>query len=74
VETTARPAKPDTIDTHPQPPMTKAMLAWRAVWIASALAACLIFAYSPSVGAKAAVLAGSALIALVLFWRRFLDR
>jgi hypothetical protein len=74
VETSARPVELDPVDPHPEPPMTKAMLAWRSVWITGVLAACLVFAYSPSVAAKAAVLTAATLIALVLFWRRFLDR
>jgi hypothetical protein len=61
VETSARPVELDPVDPHPEPPMTKAMLAWRSVWITGVLAACLVFAYSPSVAAKAAVLTAATL-------------
>ncbi len=69
-----RPATPDRPDPHPEPPMAKAMLAWRCVWIAGVFAACLIFAYSPSAEAKAGVLALAALIGIVAFWRSFFVR
>jgi hypothetical protein len=56
-ETAVRRATTTKPDPHPDPPMSKAMLVWRCVWTAGVLAACLIFAYSPSNTAKAAIFA-----------------
>ncbi len=69
-----RPATADKPDPHPEPPMTKGMLVWRGIWIAGVFAACLIFAYSPSMEARAGVLALAALIGIVAFWRSFFVR
>jgi hypothetical protein len=61
-------------DPHPGAPITKAMLVWRCVWMAGVVVACWIFAYSPSVAAKAAVLGLATVTAVVLFWRSFFVR
>ena len=54
--------------------MTKGMLAWRIAWIAAVIVGCCVFAYSPSVESKAAVLALASVLGLYLFWRGFLAR
>jgi hypothetical protein len=69
-----RPATTDKPDPHPEPAMTKTMLAWRCIWIAGVFVACLIFAYSPSTEARAGVLALAAVIGIVAFWRSFFVR
>jgi hypothetical protein len=69
-----RPVTSTKPDPHPEPPLTKAMLAWRGIWMTGVLGACLVFAYSPTVAAKASVLGLAAIVGLVMFWRGFFVR
>lgn len=68
-EAPVRPAAVERRDVHPEPPMTKAMIAWRAAWMGAVLAGCLLFAYWPSATVKAVVLAVATLFGLYFFWR-----
>ncbi len=64
----------DRPQPHPGPPRTKAMLAWRGAWMSAVFAGCVIFAYAPSVEAKAAVLGLAAIVGAYVFVRGFLAR
>ena len=66
-----RPPRPQP---HPDPPLTRAMIAWRVAWTGAVFVACLIFAYVPSVEAKAAVLGVATIAGMWLFWRGFFSR